>query len=354
MIYSIDLGNSCIKWAKKTKGNKNNTYNLIPSYIGSIQEYDVENLGMGYNDDGSSIFRYISGPRKDLKNTYWISGYLAKDMRITPLFLKDKHEFSLQGVLSVLSCDYNLLNDINKDPNLEIIYSVPDHRKIIKNIEEYKVTDFIKKELLGFHKIEILLGPSVINSNNKVTININIKEVKVVPEGYGGYIHCVNENLVNKNSKAKILLVDVGTRTCILTPFSERGIPIMNDRKMRRGIEELVSFIREGKCLREADIFISPDEGSILTAIEDNSFIYENTGVSFKKDYLLYCQKWCSLVKSDIRTLTKQCGNVNELLFIGGGASLFEELSQITKRIKICPNPRFSNVLGMLETKISF
>ncbi|MEI2419184.1 hypothetical protein V6O07_02835 [Arthrospira platensis SPKY2] len=354
MIYSIDLGNSTIKWAKKTKDKKNNTYNLIPSYVGNIQEYDVESLGIGYNDDSSAIFKYISGPRKDLKNTYWISGYLAKDMRISPLFLKDKHEYSLQGVLSVLCCDYNLINDINKNFSLEIIYSIPDHRKIIKSPQEYKITDFIKKELIGTHRIEIILGPSVINSNNKVIVSINIKEVKVVPEGYGGYIHCVNEGLVNTNSKAKTLLVDVGTRTCILTPFSERGIPIMNDRIMRRGVQELVSFIREGKCLREADIFISPDEGAILEGIENNSFIYENTGISFKKDYLLYCEKWCSLVKTDIRTITKQCGNVNELLFIGGGASLFNELSKITKRIKVCPNARFANVLGMLETKISF
>jgi len=347
IIYSIDLGNSCIKWAKRSNNKKDMAYDIIPSYIGNIEEYDVESLGMGYTDDTSVLFKYIEGDRKDLKDKYWISGELAKSMRVPPLFIKDKHDFSLQGVITVLASDPSY-NPSNKE--IKIIYSVPDHRKLIldNNQKELKVTDYINKEILGTHKVEVIIGQKT------GILKFNISEVQVVPEGYGGYLYCVNNNLVNNNNKAKSLLIDVGTRTCIITPFTDKGIPLMNDRIMRRGVQQLASMIREGKCLREADIFISPDEGFILAGIEDQSFTYESTGISFKEDYEMYRDRWCSEVRNDIRTITKQSGDINELLIIGGGATLFKDLAKKTKRIKISNNPRLANVLGMLDTKISF
>lgn len=346
MIYSIDLGNSCIKWAKRTTKKSDVSCDLIPSYIGEIQEYDVESIGIGYQDDTSVLFKYLEGNRKDLIDTYWISGELAKDMRVPPLFSKDKHEFSLQGVVTVIASDINSHQQMR---DLKIIYSVPDHRKVITyKDQDIKVTNFITKEIEGYHKVEVIIGQRI------GILEFNISEVSVVPEGYGGYLYCLEHDLVNKQSKGKSLLVDVGTRTCIITPFSNKGIPLMNDRVMRGGVQELACMIREGKCLREADIFISPDEGSILEAIEREIYIYESTGVSFEDDYILYRDRWCSEVKDFIRTSTKQIGNINSLLFIGGGASLFKELSKKTKRIQISSNPRLANVLGMLNSRRSF
>jgi len=319
--FAVDVGNSSIKWSSSSADA-----GLVPSFLLTLEDYQEAKPS-----PGTKVAYYIEGDNKNLVGKKWTIGSLARDLGGTPFFNLPKHEVAAEAVLPLI--DGAGLQNVRIE---RLIYSLPEDRK-----QDQKAR--VKESLIGSHKVIV----------NGVERNIVIEDVVIVFEGLGAYNQALSLGLIGEDIEDRnIVLVDVGTRTTIITPFTSRltsGIPMRNKRRIVQGLYHLASSIREGSNLKNADISLIK-ESSILAAIEDKSFTYETTGVSFREDFIKNHRNWYTTIYNEVREITAQASNVGKLIIVGGGAPLMEEICNRDKeRIKICPNARFANVMGMLK-----
>lgn len=319
--FAVDVGNSSIKYSSSPSDA-----NLVPSFLLTLEDYQEAEPSAQ-----TKIAHYIEGDNKNLIGKRWTIGSLARDLGGTPFFSLPKHEVAAEAVLPLI--DGAGLQNVKIE---KLVYSLPEDRK-----EDQRKR--VKDSLIGAHRVIV----------NGIERNIIIEDVKIVFEGLGAYNQAVSLGLIgDENETTNVVLLDVGTRTTIITPFTSRitsGIPMRNKRKIAQGLYYLASLIREGSNLKNADIG-TIKESSILAAIEDKSFTYETTGVSFKEDFIRFHNTWYSTIYNETKEVNIQASNVGRLIVVGGGASLMEEIcNKAPEMIKICPNARFANVMGMLR-----
>jgi len=182
----------------------------------------------------------------------------------------------------------------------------------------------IHNSKLFAHKLtEVLSGTHVINFNGKAASQsiVKLHVGLVAPEGGGSYVYCRHQNLIDPTKIA--IALDFGTGTIIPTVFAPGGSIEYREVLSVGGCVDLLDAIA---CNRELQIYEGGKLGDvelIRQGIENRSFLYGNSGISFREAYQRELMPWLkdrfSLALKTVQPWRKLAGS---LVVWGGGAQL--------------------------------
>lgn len=321
---AVDIGNGASKWATPIG------WGLIPSYLQFLDSWECKDILV---DDSTRMVRYITGSNKSLEGKAWVIGEYAKVLG-QPLYQKEKHLHSLEMVLGLIEPPKHQC-DIVIDC---LPYSVPDD---LRNEE----TAIIYNSIQGEHEVEI----------NKKRATITIKKVKIFSEGEGAFRYALKNNLIDNRYKSSIIgIYDIGAKTTIITPIilmpnGQYNI-IKKKKRVFAGVQDLGQRISTSPNLRTVSTG-SANIDLILEGIENGTYKYGTTGVSFLPQFDKYKQQWLDTLRGQVRTVWEDIiSRIGQIIIVGGGAPLTDTIKESDPDRYVIPdNPRFANVRGLLD-----
>ncbi len=252
-----------------------------------------------------STFYYRDGDAKTLKGNEWKTGelaYTADPHGHTKLSDKAEYkiEYALHGILGALGT-----LPYRRSWNLYIVASIHNSK------------------LFAHQLTEALEGIHVVNFNGKSSQEsiIKIKVGLIAPEGSGSYVYCRHQNLIDHTKHA--LALDFGTGTLIVSVFAPGGSVEYREVLSIGGCIDLLDALAR---VREIQLYEGGKLGDvelIRQGIEERTFLYGNSGISFQDAYQRELMPWLrdrfSLALKAVQPWRKLAGS---FVVWGGGAQL--------------------------------
>lgn len=327
VLVGIDGGNGHVKFCKT--GGLPESIPSVTYFPGDRERYDKTTK--------SRKVEYISGPAQ-LQNQTWIVGEWAALMGGEPTF-KVVNKATAQTRLA-LAC-------------------IPPGTPQIKRLSLCLPTnDYLEQ---GDKIAPLLVGTHTYKLNGeKVTVKIDSVETLIEGEHAFRYLAAIKHfpypQLVNG-------IIDVGTGNCTAMLY-RNGTPLMNTRwGDGEGMVEIARSLQTLPVLDHVEAGgLSAHPNRILEGVRDKSFIYGNTGVSFKEGFDDYVYGnsskgqpgWLRVTFNAIKR--QWIDYMSEKTFadiaiIGGGAWLMQPLTIPKKKgqrvAKIAEDSQFVTVRGM-------
>lgn len=187
----------------------------------------------------------------------------------------------------------------------------------------YLVASIHNSKLFAKQLTEALEGVHVVNFNGKASPHsfIKIKVGLVAPEGSGSYVYCRHQNLIDHTKHA--LALDFGTGTLIVSVFAPGGSIEYREVLSVGGCIDLLDAIARDRELQLYEGGKLGDIELIRQGIESRSFLYGNSGISFRDAYQRELMPWLkdrfSLALKAVQPWRKLAGS---FAVWGGGAQL--------------------------------
>lgn len=312
-FVAIDAGNRHIKWI--VDGSP--TPRCIPSIYADLEEWDKVNC-----DATSFEIEYLTGV-DELRGKRWVVGSVAADLEGEPTFLSDKAILAKKLALVAVE-------PLNRHMVIKkLITCTPDDLKT-------EQVEAIKDSLTGIHTFK----------RNGETIIAHIISVEVQPETLGAFLWAKSQNFFKYDRPNAIL--DLGGKTGIAQIYSRNGTLIRDARAVLPGTYALAQSIASDPNFTR-QIEFSPKPELVMDAIANETFVYSNTGVSFKEIFPKHQNKWLADIRNRIKSKWgTKLDDLGECLIIGGSAPLAQPLVDMTGgRFKISPEHQFANLRGM-------
>ncbi|MBD1995078.1 hypothetical protein H6G00_00345 [Leptolyngbya sp. FACHB-541] len=268
----------------------------IPSYFLPIHGdlYDVPASIEG------SLVEYVVGDRPDLVGQRWLAGLPAYQQNPSGCFRtvddpKGKLKFGLQMLLGAIGT----LTHQNFW-TLDLVASIQDAQAF---------GDELKQLLHGGHTVK--LNGSRLHS----TVQINV--LNVVEEGVGAIVS--SRQTIDPN--AQTLLYDFGSGTCIISVFGAKGK--LTERTVSPGgVEQLINSIAKNIETRR-HLAAEGDRQIIRTAVENQTFLYGETGWNFRHIYDAELKPWVQSVLSPaLKAAAPWTPTSKSIIAVGGGSQL--------------------------------
>jgi hypothetical protein len=281
-LMSLDIGNG------NTKAVINGAMPYaMPSYILPIHN-DIDAPDAGY-------VTYVRGDRPDLTGASWLAGSAAYEQSPTGYDAVNrdalgKLDKALQMLLGVLSYQQPTGADIQLVCSIHLMELAPD----------------VTTRLQGRHVVRF--------NRSAVEHTINVKVLKVAPEGFGA----VYEHRLTEGTN---VVADLGNGTVITTVYGSKGRIVARDVQTG-GFEDLVS-----RVARDSELVLAIGEQGnadrVRRAFEDGSYTYGNTGYDLRPLVRKHLQPWAqaSIAKSLSFARTHKA-DANKAIAIGGGLML--------------------------------
>ncbi len=252
-----------------------------------------------------STFYYHDGNAKTLIGTEWKTGdlaYTADPHGHTKL--SDKAEYKIEYAL------HSALGALGTLP----------HRR---SWNLYLVASIHNSKLFAKQLTEALEGTHVVCFNGKSSPQsiIKIKVGLIAPEGSGSYVYCRHQALIDHTKHA--IALDFGTGTLIVSVFAPGGSIEFREVLSVGGCIDLLDAIARDRELQLYEGGKLGDVELIRQGIEQRTFLYGNSGISFQDAYQRELMPWLkdrfSLALKAVQPWRKLAGS---FLVWGGGAQL--------------------------------
>ncbi len=252
-----------------------------------------------------STFYYRDGDAKALIGTEWKTGELAYNADpYGHTKLSDKPEYKIEYAL------HSILGALGTLPyrqvwNLYLVASIHNSKLFAKQLTS---------ALEGTH-IACFNGKNSSHSTIKLHVGL------VAPEGAGSYVYCRHQGLIDHTKHA--LALDFGTGTIIPTVFAPGGSIEYREVLSVGGCIDLLDALARSRELQIYEGGKLGDIELIRQGIENRSFLYGNSGISFRDAYQRELMPWLkdrfSLALKAVQPWRKLAGS---FVVWGGGAQL--------------------------------
>ena len=278
-----------------------------------------------------STFYYRDGDAKALIGTEWKTGDLAYNADpYGHTKLSDKAEYKIEYAL------HSILGALGTLPfrqvwNLYLVASIHNSKLFAKQLTE---------ALEGKH----IVGFNGKNSNHSI---IKLHVGLVPPEGAGSYVYCRHQNLIDPTKIA--LALDFGTGTIIPTVFAPGGSIEYREVLTVGGCVDLLDALARDRELQIYEGGKLGDVELIRQGIENRSFLYGNSGISFRDAYQRELMPWLkdrfSLAFKAVQPWRKLAGS---FVVWGGGAQLPGVAAAVEKfGFQAVADGSWANALGL-------
>ena len=299
LAVGIDNGHGLLKAAFDADSRQMKV--RCPSKFKAVREDSLDYPTSKYG----STFYYRDGDAKTLKGNEWKTGelaYTADPHGHTKL--SDKAEYKIEYALhSTLGA----LGTLPYRPTWNL----------------YAVASIHNSKLFAHQLTEALEGIHIANFNGKASpaSTIKIKVGLVAPEGSGSYVYCRHQNLIDHTKHA--IALDFGTGTLIVTVFAPGGSIEYREVLSVGGCIDLLDAIARDRQMQLYEGGKLGDVELIRKGIENRSFLYGNSGISFRDAYQQELMPWLkdrfSLALKAVQPWRKLAGS---FVVWGGGAQL--------------------------------
>jgi hypothetical protein len=304
-VIGLDVGNS----ATKVVGT--NWRDRQSSYV-------VEDVLRKFSDLPGS-FTYVSGDRTDLINRSFFTGNAARvaapgqGVSISEDH-KGKVNFSLQMLIGTLGHRKHV-----DAADIRLVFSTANPA----DIEAQQVA---------------LEGTHMINYMGKVS-TITVEVLKGLPEGYGAL---ASQGLAS----GKSIVLDLGNGDIGVSVFALKG-RLIDQARFDGGVRSLIQRISEHSVF--SDYRHGGDRDLIRQSLENGSYSYGNTGLSFEVPYKAALQPWASLaLKPALNFVRPHLDTADKAIAIGGGSLLPGVASALSRvRVAVAVDPVFASSAGM-------
>ncbi len=308
---AFDGGYRYIKWISPT-----GKVRCIPSVVKKLEAWESSQW------DDQSVLVELEGAR-------YIVGQTAKEFGGNAILEQDN------------KCDWaKLLAMVAMEP-----LGPGETELTIKTVAAALPNSLTEKYRNGVQQIQ---GTHQVTRNGQEMI-LTVEAVEAVDETRGAYHYAVKHKLFRYNQPNCIL--DLGGKTGICRYYGTNG-------SLNRGADVIVDGTFVLAQMMEAaltpQLGYSPNLGLIMDAIEQKTYTYGTTGISFEAMFEPARKKW---LKGILEKLTIKLGRLmdglGEVLIIGGSADLARSLTQaegFKERFAIPPSPpgpQFINLIGM-------
>ncbi|MEM9090319.1 MAG: hypothetical protein AAGC93_16410 [Cyanobacteria bacterium P01_F01_bin.53] len=273
----------------------NNEFITTPALLAPVRNHlhDVPTSRQG------GLVAYLDGPRQDLKETLWMTGfpayqYFPQDHQRVVDTPDGKITYGLQMLLGCLATlPYQAFW------NLNLVASIQD------------------AEVMGARLAEALTGYHHVKFADNAPCTVNIRVLRVFEESFG-VIAAHHKNL--RNSRQTVVF-DLGYGTTIVSLFAENG-SLAGRTVINLGVGKLINAIATNALVRQA-LSQPGDPVLIREAIERGDFLYGTTEFSLKASYDAELGPWVAAVLAPAKKAASPwLVNADHILGIGGGSQL--------------------------------
>ncbi|MGL5082640.1 MAG: ParM/StbA family protein [Microcoleaceae cyanobacterium] len=281
----------------------------------------------------SAIIEYTKANHvinQKLVGKIWIAGSSARNKNIYKATMNyEKSEVAIRlGLLAFKPKNGQPFVDIDC-----LATSLPELR-------DQTAVENMKQAFLGEHKYK----------RNSEEIRLNIREVKIYPEGLGTFWLANHQGLTIPDTLTGVC--DLGGKTCNLVLIDEYGEPIEDASSSFKvgGTYHLASLLAADPRLVNANKGDAPKLETLMNALQSGSTFYGTTGVSFADYYNDYLEQWFSGILSEVETRWQRYfDRLGRVILTGGSANLVKDLIADNDYFVIPANPQFCNVMGLLH-----
>ncbi|MFB2876909.1 ParM/StbA family protein [Floridanema aerugineum] len=199
------------------------------------------------------------------------------------------------------------------------------------------VTQGYRASLVGKHEFKY----------NGEPMEVRVLDVKVLPEGLGSYLHAKKLGMVP--DKGYTVLIDIGGGTWISRLFNEDGDIIGSTVNEKGGAFALAQNIAFDGRLRAA-LPSRPLPSMIMDGLANGTLHYGSLPVTWKDYYMEYLKPWFSSILAEVQAeYAPYFGYITRFILTGGSSLLVKDLVADTPMFLSMPDPRYANLLGILE-----
>ena len=193
-----------------------------------------------------------------------------------------------------------------------------------------------------------LVGTHYFKRNGKEAV-VTIESVAVEPEGLGAWKHSKNLGLVPEMGLSVVL--DIGGGTWLSRLLSPDGEIIESTVSERGGAYDLAVNIASDDRLKDA-VQDQPDPAVVMDGFASGSHYYAaNASASWRPWLNEYLEPWFKGIFGKVSNQYKRyLPQITRILVTGGSAHLVEDKLKGLSPFLVIPEPRFSNVRGLLPT----
>lgn len=342
-IFSLDLGNLQTK-IKSSKAEK-----VLPSRFLDYDDLGDQSTSLfnsklqvsKYATNFDSMFEYAWG--EDLYKAH------SKGDFIDTIHFEDRYNTNEFKLLSTFAIG-ELANDFEeaKKGILEVIIvtGVPTN-----DFNETAVKD-IMNVLKGDHNVTI----------NDESLNVRVKEVKVIPQPVGTVYNEIldNEGYIAQESylEEQITIVDIGGGTILIDTLLNMNLSDSGRTQKESGAYKVYEMVTNS-CLKDNihGVTSSHVEKIMRESKDDTYYFKPNKNESY--DITKYVKKakikYTRELINTINTTLKGTSNIDTFLFTGGGANLInhDEILNAYKHAIFVENSEVANVNGFYKFGIA-
>lgn len=334
IAVAVDIGNS------STIGASTGTHLLMPSAL-----VRADSRTAIPTDSGSALLHYESGDSHESVGKHWLVGNVAVATAPTS-YIKvidtpdGKIVHSLPLVLSQLALMFPGEPEIS--PAI-LVVALPDAKVLAHRLQA---------QLTGSHHVRV--------NGNRVLITLS--KVEVVEEGRGALIHAVKTGAVDVNvvNSGTLTVLDLGGGTTLGNAVV-RGQFVNESRVVTsQGVYALWQAIAfdESPDMMRSKLMEFGDPSSVARSFErglrDGGIYYCSTDIDLMPSYHRNLGSWAEKTITPTLNGLRQWRNESGVILVTGGGAmlpgLIEALSAqpiLGKKIRLCPQPRIANALGM-------
>lgn len=338
-IFSLDLGNLQTK-IKSSKAEK-----VLPSRFLDYDDLGDQSTSLfdsklqlnKYTTNFDSMFSYAWG--EDLYKAN------SKGDFIDTIQFEERygtHEFKLLASFAIAELAKDFQEAKNGILEVTIVTGVPTNDFNESSVKE------IMKVLNGDHNITV----------NEVSLNVRVKEVKVLPQPVG----TVYNEMLDKEGYLKeesyldeqITIVDIGGGTILIDTLINMNLSDTGRAQKEKGAHKIYENIANNCTKDNMHGITNSNIEQILRTSEDDKYYYspnKNERHDITKHVKKAKIKYTRDLINTINTTLKGTSQIDTFLFTGGGANLInkEEIQNAYKHAIFVENSEVANVNGFYK-----
>ncbi|MBD2161398.1 ParM/StbA family protein [Limnothrix sp. FACHB-1083] len=334
LAVAVDIGNS------STIGAANGTHLLIPSaLVGANSRTAIP------TDQGSALLHYEAGDSVESVGCHWLVGNVAVATAPTShAKVVDRPDGKLTYALPLVLAQLGLLfPDASEISPAVLVVALPDAKVLAPRMQSV---------LTGTHLVRV--------NGRRVTITLN--RVDVIEEGRGALLHAVNAGAIDAATVrgATVTVLDLGGGTTLGNAVV-RGQFVAESRiVINQGVYALWGAIAadEAPGMMRDRLMNFGDPTAVARSFErgmvGGGIQYLSTGIDLMASYHRHLGQWANNTITPTLNALKQWRDESDVILVTGGGAMLPGLIELLQsqpilggKIRLCPQPRIANALGM-------
>lgn len=334
LAVAVDIGNS------STIGASTGTHLLMPSALVSATSRTAIPT-----DQGSALLHYEAGDSHESVGRHWLVGNVAIATAPTShAKVVDRPDGKIQYALPLTLAQLALMfPEASEISPAVLVVALPDAKVL-----SYRM----QAALVGTHCVRV--------NGRSVTIVLN--RVDVIEEGRGALLHAVNAGAIDAATVrgATVTVLDLGGGTTLGNAVV-RGQFVEESRTVvSQGVYALWQAIAadEAPDMMRAKLMQFGDPTAVARSFErgltGSGIQYLSTGIDLMPSYHRHLGPWANNTITPALNALKQWRDESDAILVTGGGAMLPGLIELLQsqpilggKIRLCPQPRIANALGM-------